>query len=98
MTRLTASVRPRWTTASRIGVSGSRLGIGDLVPVDQDEIGSLADPQATDPAAKGCGRRTADSRHAQHLAGARDVVVFYPRHAMRAQYHAHLLQHVAIVV
>ena len=49
-------------------------------------------------AAIGCRCGTADSGHAQHLARARHVRVFHPGDPMRAQHHAHLLQHVAVVV
>jgi hypothetical protein len=49
-------------------------------------------------AAIGCCGRPADGRHAQDLARARDVLVLHPRNPVRAQHHAHLLQHVAVVV
>jgi hypothetical protein len=49
-------------------------------------------------AAIGGGRRPAGGRHAQHLAGARDVLVIHPRHPVRARDHAHFLQHIAVVI
>jgi hypothetical protein len=72
--------------------------VGELVPVDQHEIGRLADRQRADTAAIGGGRGGACCRHAQYLAGARDVFVRRPRNPVRTQYHAHLLQHVAVVI
>src|SRR6516225_11219157 len=74
------------------------MGVGELVPIEQYEIGGLADRERADMAAIGCGRGTACRRHAQYLARARDVLVRHPRDPVRAQYHAHLLQYVAIVV
>jgi hypothetical protein len=47
------------------------IGVGDLVPIYQDEIGGLADREASDPAAEGSRHRPAGGGHAQHLAGAR---------------------------
>jgi hypothetical protein len=74
------------------------IGVGELVPVDQHEIGRLADRQGADMAAIGGRRRTANGGHAQYLARARDVLLIHPRNPVRAQHHAHLLQHVAVVI
>src|ERR1700719_3497909 len=74
------------------------IGIGDLVPIDKDEIGSLANRQAADPAAKGRRHRAPGGCPAQDLADAWDIRLVHSRQAMRPQYHPHFLQHVAIVV
>jgi hypothetical protein len=74
------------------------IGVGKLVPVDQHEIGGLADRDCADMAAIGCRRRPANRRHARDLARARDVLVIHPPNPVPAQHHAHLLQHVAVVV
>src|SRR5260370_14914771 len=74
------------------------IGVGDLVPIDEDEIGSLANGETADPAAKGCRHRATEGRHAQNLTNARDIVLIHSRYAMGAQHHAHLLEHVTVVV
>src|SRR5260370_40273258 len=74
------------------------VGIGDLVPIDKDEIGGPADSQASDPAAKGRRHRAASGCHTQNLADARNIRLVHSRYAMGAQHHAHLLEHVTVVV
>src|ERR1700731_2185856 len=54
------------------------IGIGDLVPIDKDEIGSLANRQAADPAAKGRRHRAPGGCHAQDLADARNILPAIP--------------------
>jgi len=66
--------------------------VGELVPIDQHQVGGLADRDRADMAAEGSGRRPADGRHAQYLARARDVLVDHSRHPVHAQYHAHFWQ------
>ncbi len=74
------------------------IRIGDLVPVDQDEVGALADLDRAEAVAVGGGAGAADGRHPQHLRHARHVGLVHAGHPVGAQHEAHLLEHVAVVV
>ncbi len=73
------------------------IGIGNLPPVDQREVGGLALRDRPDLLAKSGGSGTADGRHPQHLRHGRHLVAD-ARHAVGAQHQPHFLQHVTVVI
>ena len=73
------------------------IRIAHLPPVDQHHVGRAPRLEHAETLTERRGLGTTRRRHAEHLRRRRYIVV-HARHPVRAQHHAHLLQHVAIVV